>query len=208
MALNLTAQDRSSLIRLASNLPVGSPERRAILAGLKSAASRDEINVPKKHIWYQAKVTGNFAHTPPKGKKAASEGRIFKSVGSVRTGAGNAQVVFDPEVTTEDTARRTLQFIKSIPTRDLSMSAARRFEIFDNPEDVSQRLDEVGIVADDLSNGAFDFRTGIVYACVWDGYASSFRTLMHEIGHSIVGRDEAMAESWYANRQHMDAKWR
>ena len=160
-----------------------------------------------KHVAAVFERAGNMFYTPPKGKTAASEGRIFKSVGSVRTGAGNAQVVFDPEVTTEGTARRALQFIKSIPTRDLSMSAARRFEIFDNPEDVSQRLDEVGIVADDLSNGAFDFRTGIVYACVWDGYASSFRTLMHEIGHSIVGRDEAMAESWYANRQHMDAKW-
>jgi hypothetical protein len=38
MARSLTAQDRSSLIRLASSLPVGSPQRKAILAGLVQAA--------------------------------------------------------------------------------------------------------------------------------------------------------------------------
>ena len=34
--MNLTATDRSALIRLASNLPKGSEERRTILAGLKT----------------------------------------------------------------------------------------------------------------------------------------------------------------------------
>ena len=34
MPLTLTASDRKSLVRLASTLPVGSPERKAILAGL------------------------------------------------------------------------------------------------------------------------------------------------------------------------------
>ncbi len=36
MSRSLTAQDRSSLIKLASDLPKGSPERKAILAGLTS----------------------------------------------------------------------------------------------------------------------------------------------------------------------------
>jgi len=39
MSRNLTASDRRSLIRLASTLEKGSEERKAILAGLKSAAS-------------------------------------------------------------------------------------------------------------------------------------------------------------------------
>ena len=39
MARTLTASDRKSLIRLASTLPVGSPERKAILAGLGRAAA-------------------------------------------------------------------------------------------------------------------------------------------------------------------------
>ena len=52
MSRTLTAQDRSSLIRLASSLPSGSPERKAILAGLSktsklspegAAAVRDRI---------------------------------------------------------------------------------------------------------------------------------------------------------------------
>ncbi len=40
MARTLTASDRKSLIRLASTLPVGSPERKAILAGLSRVAGR------------------------------------------------------------------------------------------------------------------------------------------------------------------------
>ena len=39
MSRTLTAQDRSALIRLASSLPKGSGERRAILAGLSSVAA-------------------------------------------------------------------------------------------------------------------------------------------------------------------------
>jgi hypothetical protein len=39
MSRNLTASDRSSLIRLASTLPVGSAERKAILAGLRRSAA-------------------------------------------------------------------------------------------------------------------------------------------------------------------------
>ena len=39
MSRNLTAQDRSSLVKLASSLPKGSPERKAILAGLGKVGS-------------------------------------------------------------------------------------------------------------------------------------------------------------------------
>ena len=38
MPRNLTASDRKSLIRLASTLPKGSPQRKAILAGLKKTS--------------------------------------------------------------------------------------------------------------------------------------------------------------------------
>lgn len=40
MAKTLTASDRTTLIRLASTLDKGSPERKAILAGLKKTASK------------------------------------------------------------------------------------------------------------------------------------------------------------------------
>lgn len=39
MPRTLTAQDRASLVRLASSLPVGSAERKAILAGLKTSTT-------------------------------------------------------------------------------------------------------------------------------------------------------------------------
>ena len=41
MSRTLTASDRSALIRLASSMPVGSADRRAILAGLGLGISRD-----------------------------------------------------------------------------------------------------------------------------------------------------------------------
>ena len=53
----LSSQDRSALIRLASTLPVGSTERKAILAGL-SKTSSGEFNIPGKHILDSAQVSG------------------------------------------------------------------------------------------------------------------------------------------------------
>jgi hypothetical protein len=50
MPRTLTASDRRSLIRLASTLPAGSPERKAILAGLKKAGRKVSIHeyTPKR----------------------------------------------------------------------------------------------------------------------------------------------------------------
>ena len=45
MSRSLNASDRSSLIKLASDLPKGSPERKAILAGLKKAGSLVKVIV-------------------------------------------------------------------------------------------------------------------------------------------------------------------
>ena len=42
MSRTLTAADRSALIRLASTLPAGSDERRAILAGLNKQSSEED----------------------------------------------------------------------------------------------------------------------------------------------------------------------
>lgn len=49
MARSLTASDRTSLIRLASSLPVGSPERKAILEGL-SASSEKKASGADPHL--------------------------------------------------------------------------------------------------------------------------------------------------------------
>ena len=45
MSRTLTASDRSRLIRLASIMTAGSPERRAVLAGLKYAATRPVVEI-------------------------------------------------------------------------------------------------------------------------------------------------------------------
>jgi hypothetical protein len=48
MARNLTSSDRASLIRLASSMPVGSPQRKAILAGLaQTSLTPDPVNRSK-----------------------------------------------------------------------------------------------------------------------------------------------------------------
>lgn len=44
MSRSLTASDRASLIRLASSLPAGSAERKAILAGLQAAGPERNID--------------------------------------------------------------------------------------------------------------------------------------------------------------------
>ncbi len=45
MSRTLTASDRSALIRLASTLPAGSAERRAILAGLSKVSFKEGQSV-------------------------------------------------------------------------------------------------------------------------------------------------------------------
>lgn len=53
---NLTASDRSSLIRLAASLPVGDANRRAILAGLveaKIAASPEALEIRKVQVFFE-----------------------------------------------------------------------------------------------------------------------------------------------------------
>jgi len=46
MARTLTASDRKTLIKLASTLPVGSPERKVILAGLSKQGGLPDGNLP------------------------------------------------------------------------------------------------------------------------------------------------------------------
>ena len=56
MSRTITAADRSALIRLASTMEPGSPERKAVLAGLEKSASRMGVDIfrsfvdPKKFI--------------------------------------------------------------------------------------------------------------------------------------------------------------
>lgn len=56
MSRSLTAQDRSSLIRLASALPAGSPGRKAILSGLSRIARTEEeedVGYTAFRKWYR-----------------------------------------------------------------------------------------------------------------------------------------------------------
>jgi hypothetical protein len=65
---HLTASDRTSLIKLASKLPQGSPERRAILAGLRGEGPEGRLKV---HIKGDSSGGGNWVLW--KGQVAASD---------------------------------------------------------------------------------------------------------------------------------------
>jgi hypothetical protein len=130
----------------------------------------------------------------------------MKPVGAVTTAWGKATVFYDPEVTLEENAIRVLEMFRSIPKRERMKSTAIRVEVYDNPEDVTRRLDDVGVYPDVLVNGAYDLRTGTLYTCTWDGYRDSPRPALHEFGHSVVGMDEEMAEAWAENYMHV-VRW-
>lgn len=76
MSRTLTASDRSTLIRLASTLPKGSEERRAILAGLKVGARLSGGPDPKTSVIFTLTSRG-------------------KPVGSTRGYASEAQAIND-----------------------------------------------------------------------------------------------------------------
>ena len=58
MPRTLTASDRARLIRLASTMPVGTPERRAILAALSKTSAR--VDLPKHLHALSAKVYADY----------------------------------------------------------------------------------------------------------------------------------------------------
>jgi len=126
--------------------------------------------------------------------------RTFKSAGSVKTAYGNVAIDFDPESTSEEVAAKAAGWVSKIPQSQMMQSVAKRIEVFENPEDMYARMEEIGvdpgIEESGQVRGAFDFETGTVFASTWDGESDSPRTLFHEIGHSILGTDEDSAESW------------
>jgi hypothetical protein len=82
----LSSSDRAALIKLASSLPSGSPERRAILAGLQQKTASVEFNAP---------VTQSEVNAAMKALGLSS----FKFLGTTKKGfqGGN----FGPLTTTE-----------------------------------------------------------------------------------------------------------
>lgn len=87
MSRTLTASDRSALIKLASTLPVGSDERKAILAGLGKFAGRDTA------VRFDAKVSVSSAKPVGEGK-----GRL---TGTVKATDGATHNTVDYDVVIE-----------------------------------------------------------------------------------------------------------
>lgn len=67
MSTRLAAEDKSALIRLASSLPKGSDERRAVLAALSKSSAEDKVQVLNENgrkVW----VTPETLKGPDKSK--------------------------------------------------------------------------------------------------------------------------------------------
>ena len=128
------------------------------------------------------------------------ETREFRSAGAVRTAAGEIPVHYDPEVVSPEAAARAVGWLARVPAHELAKSAARRIEVYENPEDMYARMEERGIdpglEPSGEVRGAYDFSTHTLYASTWNGTEHHPRTLLHELGHSIVGVDEDLAEGW------------
>lgn len=84
MSRSLTASDRSILIRLASSLPAGSAERKAILAGLsKNSATDFELDGWQGHDgvtfekYSPERVSKELAEVKKKTKKIESFVKVF-----------------------------------------------------------------------------------------------------------------------------------
>lgn len=80
--MNITASDRSALIRLAASMPKGGEGRRAILASLQTAAVEGQPDPKKKYDLYVAYGQG-FDEVLKKGLKLSDAARAMKTVDSV-----------------------------------------------------------------------------------------------------------------------------
>lgn len=134
--------------------------------------------------------------------------REFKSVGTVKLAHGDVHVHYDPEVTSEDTAKKALAWLRAVPASELKKSSAKRIEIYQNPEDVHARMTEVGVDPEVSEHGevrgAFHAGNKTLYSSIWSNHHKQDhpRTLYHELGHSIVGQGEEGAESWAQSHIH------
>lgn len=101
MAHNLTAADRSALIRLASTLPKGSEERRVILAGLMEANATKDIltNVVDclDHAYALARTrkAPRSLQTPLKQWLSQSENLLYEANKTIESESESASHAFD-----------------------------------------------------------------------------------------------------------------
>ena len=100
MSRTLTASDRSSLIRLASTLPAGSAERKAILAGLSKSAGTKELDLlNRSELADYEEVTLRMVK--------GFEWQVFSLDGVVRTVDVHSVVEGDKASFTESEARKS-----------------------------------------------------------------------------------------------------
>lgn len=136
----------------------------------------------------------------PSGVAGGFSSGMGRVAGSVKTAAGEVEVVYDSEVTSPEEADRFVKWVAQVPQSELAKSVAERIEVFSDPVSMARRMEEVGIDPEigpeGEVRGAFDFDTKTLYASSWDGYEHSPDNLLHELGHSIRGFEEDAANGW------------
>lgn len=142
--------------------------------------------------------SGNRGHAGRKGKVGGS------SKSKLSSAAGVVSVEYDAAYTLAESAGRIQRAFEKIPEKERLKSACKKIIVYDNPEDLQQRVKDDGfdelIEGDETVFGMFDFATGTAYVSIYDlrEHENSLRTFYHEIGHSIVGGDEDAATAWAA----------
>lgn len=164
--------------KLGGSLPKGATNLASLFAVLKGGAR-----------------SGNFGHSGRQGERGGSAPSNFTSNISV-----------DPVTTNEEDALKQIKdYLSHIPSRIQSESSIRSLEVFENPEDATDRINELepgGIEEDEIARGAYNRETGKAVVSLYyadDRYleasgidsqklAYSGRNFYHEFAHSLENK--------------------
>ena len=136
----ITASDRSALIRLASSLPKGNPERRAILAGLKTARLAD---IPKAARVFE----DSMADLKASAKKLK---RLFKQHPMINDDWGQGEAA-------EELVADTLKAIKKLQENPIILGVYATFGMKNHRKEAGLKTAR----ADDIHDSAVAMRKAV-----------------------------------------------
>lgn len=201
MSRNLTAFDRSSLIRLASSLPAGSPERKAILAGLRKVSSDLTPEMAEVALRGDPKAFATLLDAKY-GKDAdfflddmgGQIREVFENaglqIGSFRQEVSNALwKMFSEREKAEIAAspwKKELGVLKDVTSTTISPSDVRRIQY----QPKTRKGVIVSAILEDLGGSLGDFRTSVNEADAAQGGTTLKRVFMclENLGAKLVTR--------------------
>lgn len=150
-------------------------QRRAIVtggAGLRALAEWDEAQHPRDE-------RGQFSES---GGSDRNEDLVDSKIK-----VGGASVLFDPQVTDNEAAKKIQAYAAVINPSQLGRVHIFKILVYDNSEDAIRAID--GIVGDRFdvpgsASGMFDRKDRTLVATLWNGDEESGEVFYHEVGHA------------------------